>query len=452
MSATADPAQNPADDGGHHDAHGEHGHDPNLAHHFDTMEQQFESGKLGMWVFLATEILMFGGLFCAYAIYRGNNPEIFLFAHQALDTNMGAINTVVLLASSFTMAVGVKAASQGRQALLLSMLVITFLGGVGFMTIKSMEYVAKWDKGLWIGDKNVFYANAEGFESAEAKQKKEDSTIQYIESHGHGDGHGGDASHDAPAAHGGDAAHAGDHSDAPLEMTDRRAGVPGGTPGEVHDGPVAENAAVGGHADAPVTEDPAEVAAGRPGENAAVQPGNTTGVGLAEDHGSGSSPAPGPDAADVVTQPAPVLGGTPSWPPVPADHMVLPAPVNLAAATNEPFLNAAPEVGVIEGMVSGSAEVQAKELAGPKQYPGFHSLSPLDQERTHIFFQIYFVMTGLHGLHVLIGMGLIFWVTVAAIKTPFGPAYYAPVDIVGLYWHLVDLIWIFLFPLLYLIH
>ncbi len=452
MSATADHAHDSADHGGHDDAHGESGHDPNLAHHFDTMEQQFESGKLGMWVFLATEILMFGGLFCAYAIYRGNNPEIFLFAHQALDTKMGAINTVVLLASSFTMAVGVKAASQGRQTLLMSMLVITFLGGVGFMTIKSMEYVAKLDKGLWVGTTNVFYSTAEGFESPEAKQKKEDSTIQYIESGGHGGGHGDDASHGSDAGHGAETAHgkeaghaddhADDHADTPLPMTDTRAGVPGGTPGEVHDGPVAENAAAGDHGDAHAA----------PAGGSAATPGNTTGVELADDHGGSASEAPGPSEPDVLTEPAPVLGGTVSWPPVPADHMVLPAPVNLAAATNPTFLNAAPEVGVIKGMVRGSAEVQAKEMAGPKQYPGFHSLSALDQERTHIFFQIYFVMTGLHGLHVLIGMGLIFWVGVAALKTPFGPGYYAPVDIVGLYWHLVDLIWIFLFPLLYLIH
>jgi cytochrome c oxidase subunit III len=61
-------------------------------------------------------------------------------------------------------------------------------------------------------------------------------------------------------------------------------------------------------------------------------------------------------------------------------------------------------------------------------------------------------MTGLHGIHVLVGMGLIAWVLFRAWGGEFGPAYFAPVDLVGLYWHLVDLIWIFLFPLLYLIH
>src|SRR5438067_2741205 len=99
-----------------HEAHGPgDGHDPHLAHHFDTMEQQTESGKLGMWVFLATEILMFGGLFCAYSVYRHNHPEVFEWAHHALDRKWGAINTVVLLASSLTMAWGVRASQMGNN-------------------------------------------------------------------------------------------------------------------------------------------------------------------------------------------------------------------------------------------------------------------------------------------------------------------------------------------------
>lgn len=395
MSATADPAHDSADHGGH-DEH----HDPNLAHHFNSMEQQFESGKLGMWVFLATEILMFGGLFCAYAIYRGNNPEIFLFAHQALDTNLGAINTAVLLASSFTMAVGVKAASQGKQKLLLWMLAVTFLGGIGFMTIKTVEYAAKWDKGLWVGPRNVFYGNSDGFETPEKKRLAEDKAIDYIENHGH-----------ESADHGKDGHGKDDHS---------------------KDGHAAE-AETGDHAEHGSAEE----------HHAEAQE--------ADAHETEAQEAEVPEPTAALAQ-APGSVGAPVWPPVPADRMSLPAPVNQAAATRASFLNPAPVVGTLEGMISGSAKQQVQEADGPKKYPGFENLSPLDQERTHIFFQIYFVMTGLHGLHVLIGMGLIAWVFLAAIKSPFGPSYYAPVDIVGLYWHLVDLIWIFLFPLLYLIH
>src|SRR4051794_32167838 len=90
----------------HGDPHGdaEHAHNPHLAHHFDTPEQQFSTGKLGMWTFLATEVLMFGGLFVAYSVYRYNHPEVYLWAHRALDAKWGMINTIVLLASSFTMA------------------------------------------------------------------------------------------------------------------------------------------------------------------------------------------------------------------------------------------------------------------------------------------------------------------------------------------------------------
>ena len=95
---------------------------PHLQHHFDTPEQQFDAGKLGIWLFLATEILLFGGLFCAYAIYRANHPEIFVYAHQFLDKILGGTNTVILLCSSLTMAWAVRAAqraavqTQGRGA------------------------------------------------------------------------------------------------------------------------------------------------------------------------------------------------------------------------------------------------------------------------------------------------------------------------------------------------
>ncbi|NBC10356.1 MAG: hypothetical protein GVY24_01290, partial [Planctomycetes bacterium] len=148
------------------DAHS-HDHPPHLAHHFETVEQQFDTAKMGMWVFLATEILMFGGLFCAYAIYRGNHPEVFMFAHQALDWEWGAINTVVLLASSFTMAWGVRAAQLGQRSLLVLLLALTLLGGAGFMVIKTIEYSSKWKHvsgdspsdwySLFVGDRNAFF-------------------------------------------------------------------------------------------------------------------------------------------------------------------------------------------------------------------------------------------------------------------------------------------------------
>ncbi|MEX2600654.1 MAG: cytochrome c oxidase subunit 3, partial [Balneolaceae bacterium] len=85
-------------------------------------------------------------------------------------------------------------------------------------------------------------------------------------------------------------------------------------------------------------------------------------------------------------------------------------------------------------------------------FPGdFYTYEGIAHEKANIFFSIYYMMTGLHGLHVLIGIGLMTWLIIRARKGHFHSEYYTPVEITGLYWHLVDIIWIFLFPLLYLI-
>ena len=91
-------------DHGHGDGHPEH-----LQHHFETMPQQLDTAKLGMWLFLGTELLMFAGLFCLYAVWRSNQFEAFGIGYEYLDKIMGAINTVVLIASSFTMACPISA-------------------------------------------------------------------------------------------------------------------------------------------------------------------------------------------------------------------------------------------------------------------------------------------------------------------------------------------------------
>src|SRR5690349_11839118 len=105
-----------------HDTHGSHGdahgdHPKFLAHHFETPQQQFDSGKLGVWLFLTTEVLLFSGLFCAYVVYRAGHPEIFAFAHQYLNKWYGALNTIVLIFSSFTMAWGVRTSQLGQRRL-----------------------------------------------------------------------------------------------------------------------------------------------------------------------------------------------------------------------------------------------------------------------------------------------------------------------------------------------
>jgi len=209
------------------------GRSENLAEHFADASQQKAAAKLGMWIFLATEILFFGGLFMAYGAYRFLYPGTFLAAHEHLSIPMGGLNTVVLITSSLTMALAVRAAQVGDRKNLLRLLSATLLLAGVFLVVKYFEYHHKFELGLLPG--------------------------RYYHAHE-------------------------------------------------------------------------------------------------------------------------VLPGLP-----------------------------------------------------------------------HIFFGIYFVMTGLHGVHVIAGMIVIAWVIVRSYQGRYSPAWYTPVENVGLYWHLVDLIWIFLFPLLYLV-
>ena len=114
-----------------------------LQHHFSDAEQQSESAKLGMWLFLLTEILLFGGLFVFYAIYRSWNPDMFHNAHKVLDVAMGATNTVVLITSSVTMALAIRSIQMNKQKQTVWFLVMTFLLAGTFMVIKYFEYMHK---------------------------------------------------------------------------------------------------------------------------------------------------------------------------------------------------------------------------------------------------------------------------------------------------------------------
>lgn len=154
MSSHTLPA--PGDTHGH-DAHGHH--DPNLQHHFVEMAQQFDTAKLGMWLFLATEILMFGGLFVGFGLQQAKFPEAFKAAHHHLDRNMGALNTVVLLISSFTMVLAVWAAQTGRRKVLITNLVLTLACAGTFLVVKYFEYSHKIHDGLLPGK---FFHYAQG--------------------------------------------------------------------------------------------------------------------------------------------------------------------------------------------------------------------------------------------------------------------------------------------------
>src|ERR1700686_652263 len=97
--------------GGGHDDHG----DPHFQHHFTNMEQQADTSKIGMWLFLATEVLLFGGLFVGFGLMKSRYPQEFLEAHEHLQRPVGALNTVVLLISSFTMVMGVLSAQRSQK-------------------------------------------------------------------------------------------------------------------------------------------------------------------------------------------------------------------------------------------------------------------------------------------------------------------------------------------------
>ena len=115
-----------------------------FAHQFDTAEQQREAGTLGMWVFLATEILFFGGLFASYTIYRSKYPDEFALASRSLDLGLGTINTVVLICSSLTMAMAVYSSAAGKQKWIVPFLIFTIILGLAFLGIKSIEYYQKY--------------------------------------------------------------------------------------------------------------------------------------------------------------------------------------------------------------------------------------------------------------------------------------------------------------------
>lgn len=123
-----------------------------LAHQFDDLDQQREASSLGMWVFLITEIMFFGGLFTGYTVYRHAYPEGFADASRHLGVLLGAINTGVLICSSLTMALAVHAAQVGRRKALVGFLLLTMLLGWVFLGIKVVEYSHKFHEHLVPGE------------------------------------------------------------------------------------------------------------------------------------------------------------------------------------------------------------------------------------------------------------------------------------------------------------
>jgi cytochrome c oxidase subunit 3 len=278
-------------------------HHSALAHHFDTLEQQKEASTLGMWAFLATEVMLFGGVFMAYIAYRWAYPEVFIEGAYHLNTWLGIINTVVLLVSSLTVALAVHAAEQGNNRRTINFLLITLVLGFTFLGIKGFEYYEKFEK-CWEVPVKECMIPGRAFKWEPAEPQVTTLFSFTGETHGSGEGHGGGT------AHGGE--------------------------GEEHGG----------------------------------------------------------------------LRGT-------ADERT------------------GPSIG-FEGLRAGESE------------------APYDVHQ--IFFLVYFTATGLHAFHMIIGSAVLITLAWMASKGRFSTEYYTPVELGGLYWHLIDIVWVFLFPLLYLIH
>jgi cytochrome c oxidase subunit III len=125
------------------------GHEPSpeathLRHHFATAEQQMETSTLGMWTFLVTEVLFFGGMFAGYAVYRGMYPGAFASTSEYMNVVLGGTNTAVLICSSLTMALSVRAAQLSKRKDLILFLLLTMVFGTIFLVIKGFEYHEKW--------------------------------------------------------------------------------------------------------------------------------------------------------------------------------------------------------------------------------------------------------------------------------------------------------------------
>ena len=126
-------------------------HPAYLAHHFVEPVQQYEAAKLGMWIFILTEVLLFGGLFCAYTIFRLWYPDMFFNAHKHLSLVIGSLNTVVLITSSLTMALAIRSTQINKKNQTIFFLTCTLLLAAAFLFFKYLEYSEHFRLGQFPG-------------------------------------------------------------------------------------------------------------------------------------------------------------------------------------------------------------------------------------------------------------------------------------------------------------
>lgn len=365
--------------------HGDHGHSPFLAHHFDDPEQQYDSGKLGMWLFLVTEVLFFSGMFCAYALYRSRNPEVFTFASQFLNAKLGAFNTGVLLFSSLSMAWGVRCAQLRQRTGLVVCLAITLGCASMFLGVKAIEYTHKWDLGLLPAGGYISQYSVTAHHEGVSPWLYTLSIVPAVCVVGF----------------------LGWYVLTIVQGRKRHAEIAGPLLVTalcyflgVFIGLAFENAEASAHSD------------------------HGAAHGHSDDHGSGGHAEGKHDEASHEADGNHGATGSDGASGAGDDH------------TN----HSTPPAG---RLVSADAA---------RPVPGAVTVESVDQKGgAGLFFSIYYCMTGVHAIHILGGMAVLAWLLARATKDQFNEEYFGPVDYVGLYWHLVDLIWIYLFPLLYLI-
>jgi cytochrome c oxidase subunit 3 len=434
------------DDHGHA-GDGGHGHgSPFVQHHYDDAQHQFDAGKLGIWLFLAQEVLFFSALFVAYILYRYHHPEIYSYAHKYLDVKYGAINTAVLIASSLTAAWAVRCAQLSQKRGLILCLALTVGCACAFLGIKYVEYSHKVHEHILFGRYFDPCVSSGGRELLTKNNNCAGSKSTVVWDSGSGTATAGcfnDIDED-PRMDGVQAdcvVKEYSLAETRKKVSQQKTGGDGkplvGADGkpvmeEVEKADVVEtfkrDIADRCPEESPLHHAPGGAVHGTPQQahrfpcwRTAYQPAVCKkGVGILVEYGDHEER----EAIRIKAECKPS--------PKAADPGDLLADRAQTLEIGKPLINPRHQLTV--------HEEHEQESMGPPP------------EHTNMFFTIYFAMTGLHGIHVLFGIGVFTWLLIRAIKGQFTPDYFGPIDYAALYWHIVDLIWIFLFPLLYLIH
>jgi cytochrome c oxidase subunit 3 len=422
-----------------HEAHDEHHVDhgsPFIQHHYDDAQHQFDSGKLGIWLFLAQEVLFFSALFVAYILYRVHHPEIYGYAHKWLDVKMGAANTAVLIFSSLTAAWAVRAAQKNQKGLLIGCIAVTMACACTFLVIKYKEYSHKVHEHILFGR---YFDPCISPGGTELLTKHNDckgtkSTIEWtLDQTGELDLLNGKAS-------------AGCMEVNKFDQDPEEVGIQASCKVfEVH----RTRNAKGDWQE----QSRKEITNRCPAEKAEAL---ETGVPYKPEEPK--YPCWQPSYQPAVCTPI-VTPGKPNSPQFGVlvrygdeeergEDVAIEAkcdPAKPAVQPADPFAEKTTQEHV------GKRTIHPEHILTETEEHELESLGP-PPEHTNLFLTIYFAMTGLHGIHVLFGVFVFIWLLFRAVKGQFNSRYFGPVDFAALYWHIVDLIWIFLFPLLYLIH